>query len=364
MHWLIYSILIFFFTYLGQESVSGKKCIYFRALLVVVLAYIIGFGGKVVTDHENYAKFYQQFDSIDDFSILNIIGKAGRFEYGFMFLAQIGKFFGLGVPGFLFMVAVFVNSLMVSVLYRFKYPILSILMFISTAYFAQQANGVRQMIATAIFLYSLKYLIDGKIAKYLVGVFLAATCHVGAISLILLSLLYYVDLEKKFETIKIIIGGVWLVSLLGVAGLLHFETAIPTGAIGLYENFSEETGDYGTHFNVFYNSALLLALLGFKKKHVIYLIVYAIGCILLNISMGSEFGKSIYRYAYYFTPFFCMFSGELLFKANYLKFKYYTKPLMTLFVLYYTYRLLSLQILYQEEGLVGIDLYPLSDFFA
>lgn len=363
MTWLLFSFFVFLFTFLGQERVGKNYAPLYRIFLVMFLSYMIGFGGQLCTDHDNYSLFYKNFDGLSEYNILNLLGKNGRFEFGFMLLAQISHWLGLGAPGFLFVVSFITNTLMVSVLYRFKYPLLSMLMFITTAYYSQQANGVRQMLAVAVFLYSIQYLVTRQTIKYLICILVASMFHFGAIILVLFAFLRYVNIEKHFNAITKGLIGMWLLSILGVIGIFRLGAIIPMGIFSVYDDFAEQTGDYDSNFNPIYNLILLLGLLYYRKEHKIYLIIYAIGCILLNLSMASEFGKSLYRFAYYFTPFFCLFTAELLFYKNYSLSCRYVKPLLTLVCLYYSYRLLFLYIL-NPDIFLGGAFYPLSDFFA
>lgn len=362
MTWLLFSILVFLFTYLGQENITRNNSKYFRVLLVITLSYMIGFGGQLFTDHDNYSVFYKSFDGLSDYNIYNFIGKNGRFEFGFMLLAQIGHWLGLGTAGFLFMVSAITNTLMVKVFYRFKYPLLSVLIFITTAYYSQQANGVRQMLAVSVFLYSLQFLANRQTLKYLICILVATLFHFGSIILFIFALLRYVDLEKYFEVISTVLIFIWGISVLGSFGLFHLGGISIGTYFSVYEEFSTEAGDYDAKFNPIFNTLILLALLQYRKEHKIYVLIYAIACILLNFSMASDYGKSLYRLAYFFTPIFSVFSGELMYSKNYTSFSRYMKPILVLVTAYYLFRLFYLYI-FNNDVLLGGVFYPLSDFF-
>lgn len=363
MFWIVFSLLVLLFTYLGQEEVNKKYYSFFRVLLVITLSYLIGFGGKPFTDHERYVFFYEYFDGIGDYNLSNLIGKSGRFEVGFLVLAKVGKLLGLGAPGFLFMVAAITNAFMVPVLYRFRYPLLSVLMFITTAYYSQQANAVRQMLAVAIILWSLKYLQNKEIKRYLICVFVASLFHTGAILLMIFALLGKIDQEENFNRIKTIILVSWVVSLVVAVGLLNFKMFGFSGIFEIYSDYSDEKSRFDNNFNPIYSAVLLYALFDIKKNNIVYLIFLACGCVLLNMSLSPIAGKFFYRSAYYFTPLFCFFTGELLYKNNHVKTKNLSTIPLVLITSYYIFRLVLLYI-FNPEIEFGTDLYPLSSFFA
>ena len=85
MSWLLFSIIVICSAYFGDTSIYKKKLsnkwlpYIFRAILIIALSYLVGFGGQVAEDHIAYSYFYtssyvSSFSFIDTFELGTKIG--------------------------------------------------------------------------------------------------------------------------------------------------------------------------------------------------------------------------------------------------------------------------------------------------
>ena len=76
-------------------------------------------------------------------------------------------------------------------------PTLSLFLFWSTTYFFCSMNGIRQFVAIAILMISLKYVEERKLIKFLICIALAACVHMTSIVFAIVYLLYNVKISPK-----------------------------------------------------------------------------------------------------------------------------------------------------------------------
>lgn len=106
--WLLFLIIIAVLSNLAQDRYKYHNV--FRVLLVILLAFITGFGGLTAADHSQYAEAYKVYNSFDNFelSFSSLLGRVAAYESGFMLLMILCNAIGLGEAGFFFVVAFFV----------------------------------------------------------------------------------------------------------------------------------------------------------------------------------------------------------------------------------------------------------------
>ncbi len=156
-----------------------------------------------------------------------------RFEIGYVLLqyAVIKIFANFNV--FLFVCAAFINYSFGSMICKYsKKPLLSVLLFILLRYFFGEMNILREYLAVAILLLSLKHVCNRKIVPFLIMILLASTFHTSALFAIPIYFLY--DKEITFKN-KIIISAVTGIIYLFLGNVLIYITS----RIGIYNNYVE-----------------------------------------------------------------------------------------------------------------------------
>lgn len=373
MFWLITGAFALLFAFLGEDArgFNPTTKLLFRILLIITLAIPIGFGGLSAEDHSGYANNYNELslksisDILHNYNFIEntFVQREDTYEVGFMALIIILGKVGFTEAAFFFFIALFTSSLYVSVFYRFRLTPLIILIFLTSVYFSQQANLVRQMIAVTLFLYSIRYLNKNEIWKYALVVLLASTFHSSAILLLFFIPLYLLKSTNAQKTIWFLLTTFWIVSLpiglriidVNLFGILpsvmHFSVSMAEAQILGAE----------INFDIVYNSFALFVFSIRKTipdRHLHYYILFIVGAILLNISQQMIL---LYRFALYFAPLLCV----IIPNSTLIRSKWptsLTRVLRYTVVLYYTYVFLSSMVFSQNPPFTR-DMYSLSDLF-
>ena len=365
MVWLIFSSIAVILAFLGQESTTPKTYVIFRGLLVIVLSYFISFGGGVTTDHFAYVDRYLNF-SVSDISIGGSFGRDRESsEFGFALLMALGKLLHLGAPGFLFLVSFIINSLYISVIYRFKGPVLAVLILILSFVFFQEANVIRQSLAISVFLYSLKYLNKKDVWKYIIAILIASTFHFSIIICLLFLLYVFKKKKNSNNNTKVFLIVFWLLSILSALNILNL-------GIERYINGITEWVFYGSdyeltatlnkmEFNILYNfSFILLLLFDGEKQDRVYYLIFALGCIFMNFACNFNI---FYRFAFVFAFSFPILLPSLFdpngYKKSYVPYIRYSK----IAVICYEIFILFINGIIKDSFLLGSWFYSLSEFF-
>lgn len=125
-----------------------------------------------------------------------------REEIGYLLLNSLVKLF-TDESSFLFLI---VATISISLYYKCIkayaiYPLISLLIYFSFIYCVKELAQIRQGIAIAIFLYSLRYLIDNNFKKFILCIWLASCFHLS-----IWAMIFIYPLRKiKINTINIFI---------------------------------------------------------------------------------------------------------------------------------------------------------------
>jgi|GEM_PF-2232989 len=179
--------------YLAEHNpkVSHRKILYFVAFLPPAI--IAGIRYNIGSDYHMYYNLYQQANwKVSDF------GGYGNLEIGYYWLEWL---LSIVDPDryMLFIVTAFLTLGLtyLSIYNTSKNITLSVVLIFLTCYYAFSLNVVRQSLSIAFFLYSFKYIIERKNAKYLLCIFIAFMFHYSAIVLVGFYFLCHIKLTKK-----------------------------------------------------------------------------------------------------------------------------------------------------------------------
>lgn len=366
MFWILVGLLALLFAYLG--SVKIKYRYIYRALLVITLAFPVGFGGTSSVDHEGYARNYNYMSSrsvselISEYDFIGSITshREETYEVGFTaFIILINKL-GFTEAAFFVIVALLTSGLYVSLFYRFKLTPLIVLVFLTTVYYSHQANLVRQMVAVTLFLYSVKYLEKEMMWKYILIVLLASTVHTSALLLLLFAPLSLIKRDSVVFWNTLL--AIWLFTLPIALHLININLYSFSYILN-YTISVDDSINVGARidFDIVYNSFVLLLFVlrrYIPVDYVKYAALFVIGGILLNVSQQMTL---IYRFALYFTPLLCVFIPNLLnLKPEGWKL---ALPLLRMVVLgYYSYIYLS-SLVFVSNPPFTRNMYTIADLF-
>ncbi len=186
----------------------------FPFFLVAALRYNVGI--------DTWLNYGPTFDKVaqygDRFDVIPFLMQ--KYEIGFsiivFLLARVCKSstilftFGSAIVTFFTFFAIYRQS---------KIPWLSITIFFLSGAFLLSMNGMRNYMAIAIVIYSLKYIYDKKFLKFLLCILLAASIHKSILILILLYPLYNLKIDIKFIIIGFIIS---IITMFFINGILSF----------------------------------------------------------------------------------------------------------------------------------------------
>jgi len=190
-------------------------------ILLAGLRYHTGF------DFESYITIFYQTPKLPN---LFSEWRAVNVEWGYLFLNSIVRTLGLPVNAVLFVMAAATISILVIAFKRIStYPILVLLLYVSRFFFVRDMGQIRASIASALILFSIPYIQEKKLIKFLATIFVAFLFHqVAVVGLII----YLINLIfKKGVPTKLIIGSIALSFVIGFVNLqnviLSLEGFIP-----------------------------------------------------------------------------------------------------------------------------------------
>lgn len=219
------------------ELITDKKWIGWVTGLL--LAFFAGFRYYLGFDFVSYGEYYERADS---FRVL--FDGSVRLESGFLLLSSLFSTIGLNYYTFVLFFAVLSLTVLTYFLYKYvPYPSMVLAYYYARFFMARDMGQVRGSLAAMILLFAIPYIIERKLLKFLLVVFLAAQFHVTAYAFILGYIMNRV-IEKV--TIK---NSVFLLSIATVVGYLMqnpvlYLWAVPSGYGSYFTNPHYTSGDW------------------------------------------------------------------------------------------------------------------------
>lgn len=237
---------------LFRKEINKKNYTIQDYIVILLLGLICGLRYNVGTDYALYTRMY------------NHINWFPRVEVAFKKIIETFNMFDFPASVFFF----FFSFLTIIIIYisikkRTKYPAETLFLFITMGFYALQFNIIRQMLAVAIVLYSIKYIQEKKIIKYILCILVAYLCHSTAIIMIP----FYFISNIKFTKMQMIF---LLLIMFGLSfmyePLLNFVTTHSElySVYSITNNYTYIKGGIGTYTILFFN--LLVMHITIKNK--------------------------------------------------------------------------------------------------
>lgn len=265
-------------------------------LLLTVFSIFSGVRYNVGVDYKAYLSYYLNLQEHNKYI----------FDMEFLF-ELITRFFSYSGLHFSFYFT-FIAFIQILVFYksfqnqRFLYPFFAIIIVLGP-YYLVWMNGMRQILAAVIFVYSIKFIVNKKLAKYLLCIFIAFLFHKSAILLIPIYFLPQLDYFKsRLFTVVLLFLSVALGSINIIPSLLE-DIAVISSFIG-YENISYQMASLVEHdatkswgprnLALFITSVLVIIISNRVKdyfshdKLTVYYNLSIIGFIFSNILMNAH----------------------------------------------------------------------------
>lgn len=277
-------------TYFDFNSIGTLKSSHFTAILLISL--IVGFRYEVGIDWEGYKYLFEEIKKNSHLSYND-----QYLEFGYFWINKIMANIGLGFGWLLFSMALLSWYFLFRSVPNLLLPFVLYFLFVDEFFFSSM-NLVRQFTAMCIWLFSIPYLMNRDLKKYLLLLFLASLFHKS--SLILIPL-YFIPFHRLYN--KKIWFGIFITSFfIGTSTqfvaytksvLVFLGSNIPvieryTRYLDTEEFLGVETQvGLGFYFRIIVN-ALLIILSGkilreFPKLKT-YFILFFFGAILFNLS--------------------------------------------------------------------------------
>jgi len=198
MFYLIIFIIIVFFAILEVLNLEKEISQYFPWIVLFILLCVAGFRYETGVDWRIYASMFQTTATIDE--ITTPLGREQIFstpDYNYCLLISIIKYFGGSIQTVFFVVSLITYIFLYKSLVFFSDgKTTSLLIYFSLLFFVLDMSGMRQSLALSMFFYSIRYIYDRNLLKFILLIMLAASFHWSAY---LLLCLYFI-IGRHFST--------------------------------------------------------------------------------------------------------------------------------------------------------------------
>ncbi len=253
IYYLLIVAIIFFGIFLEKKHKKTYAIIVFIMLTLIagLRKYTIG------NDTGNYVSFFNKVILYGS----NIF-KTSRFEVAYVLFNFIISKISSNYTVLLFFAASITNACICQFVYKYsKNMTFSFLLFIVCRFFFSEMNIIREFLAIAIVLYSIKYIENRKIVKYILMIIIASMFHVSALVAVVLYFLYGLDLSKKNRFYLILATGLCYVFLYDILTYV-------TSSLGTYTLYVQEYYNSNELANIllFLISVLVFVFVSFIKN--------------------------------------------------------------------------------------------------
>lgn len=197
---------------LKRKYFNTKKYLIICCAELIVLAGIRGY--TVGADTETYLMAVDYYSSMSSSELISAkLVYPFDFEIGYFLLTKLCVFLGIGKTGFLFVVALIIYIPVFHTIKKHSHmPYVSILTYFAFGLFSFSLGILRQMIAVSILLLGWDFVVERRMARYILLVLFAMTFHTTAAIGIFLYFLYEINWKRvllvliPLETVLVFLG--------------------------------------------------------------------------------------------------------------------------------------------------------------
>ena len=227
------------------EMYSGEKAnkTWFFAM-VALMAVTAGIAYGVSPD---WVAYWNAFEGtgVTSFAELGDLAEKVDMEYGYILLNKLVSSVGLGYAAFTLLIAILAMTLKSVTIYKYGgYVFMALLMYYVPVYLFEENVHVRQGLADAVMIYSVRYIIDRKVFHFLLCFVIAFLFHKAVVAFIFA---YWV-VKIRFNNMTIVL----IVVAAVVANIAGLTTAIdgivqlmPFGVAETYNDYANEFSEGG-----------------------------------------------------------------------------------------------------------------------
>lgn len=330
---MIWYLFLIFLIFIFKKSLDSKKMTLADYIVYIYMVSICGLRYMVGSDYLYYIKMYGDID------------RYVRVEFFERIIIKLFNHLNFSVYFFIFfMAAITFWILFKAIKKNSKKPAVTLFMFVTFGYFAMAFNGVRQALAIVIGLYSIKYIFENHMLKYIISILFATLCHKTALVMLPLYFLKYIKLDKKKMYILFFI---MLLSFVLYNPLMNFITTNfeQYKVYSIRDNLTFWVPGAGTYIiSLFHLILILLSIKNIDKlkeksfKNDIYVKIFLMSTVFYSLNMVNALMS---RMAMYFSVFSIYLLPDLFEIINKKKDKLINFIIYTMLVLYFIVHIVS-----------------------
>jgi len=223
--------------YGGSEEKPSKQWFYSIVVLMMLTA------GLAYGLSPDWVAYWNAFEgaSVTSLFELPLLAEAVDMEFGYMLLNKIVSSIGLGYASFTLIIAVIALYLKSTTIYEYGgYVFLALMMYFVPIYFFEEHVHVRQGLANAIMIYSVRFIIERKLYKFLLCFVIAFLFHKAVVAFLLAY--WVVKIRFNNTTIITIVMVAVIANAAGLSsvidGVMQF---MPFGVAETYNDYANES---------------------------------------------------------------------------------------------------------------------------
>lgn len=238
-----YFFILAFIVFLAISNTIAKRKFYapFYFMGVFFLFVFMAFRDvSIGTDLKTYLPLFEKLKSSSLIDFIGINSEFIGYEKGYLLLNYIISFFGDSRLLLVIISGIYIYSVSHLISKFSPLPFLSLLLFVLANFYFSGMNLLRQYLAIAVLLFSLRYVINRSFIRFIIIVLIASSIHRTALVFTLIYFLYPIQLTRRYVVFVVSISllsyfvlGQFLFSyLLSLMELSKFEKYILAGANG------------------------------------------------------------------------------------------------------------------------------------
>ena len=225
---LLLLILVIMCFFVKNDNKKHKKI----AITIIVILLTLLAGLRHFSIGNDTIVYYRNYNRIDTVGS-NAFG-GSSFELGYNYLVLFATSLGLSFNAFLFFLSLIMNIGVGVFIYKYsKQPMFSFILFILLRLFFSEMNIVREFLALAVFLSSIKYIEGRNIIKFLIVVLLASFIHSSVFFAVIIYFLYNLKLTPIK---KLTFAGITAIVCIFLYNILSYTTQM----LGIYERYVDD----------------------------------------------------------------------------------------------------------------------------
>lgn len=225
----------------SKDETPSKMWFYFIIIMMTLTA------GLAYGLSPDWLAYWNAFEGAAQTSFVELSDLAERvdMEFGYMLLNKIVSFLGLGYASFTLIIAGIALWLKANTIYKYGgYAFMALLMYFIPTYLFEEHVHVRQGLASAVMFFSIKYIIERKLWKFLLCFAVAFLFHKAVIAFVLAY--WIVKIRLNNFTILALVGGAVIANLVGLSTAIDgVMQLMPFGVAETYNDYRNELMDRG-----------------------------------------------------------------------------------------------------------------------